>query len=200
MDLFFLLALALIASQLLRGPQRQRTALLARALAPYQIERLMESLIEGYLRAMGEAGGERRQQSLDFLHISETQLAEQFAQFAAAFGQLPAQQTLVSRLPIALPLLARLFPASGFDMRRLLDVHAQGIARAARNDAGLSPRDKAFTMTAELLLMQHSCHWFCKSHLVASARVLARHQSTHAQIVAAVSPQTRRDYLALVSR
>lgn len=67
----------------------------------------------------------------------------------------------------------------------------------ARNDAGLSPRDKAFTMTAELLLMQHTCHWFCKSKTVASARTLARHQTPHAQLVAAVSPETRAAYLAL---
>lgn len=198
MDFFLLLALILVAAQLVSRQQRQRIALLGSALKPYQIERLMESLIEGYLRAMGEKGDERRQQSLDFLHISETQLAEQFERFAADFQRQPEAQTRVSRLPLALPLAAQLFPQAGFDMRRILAVHARGIARAAHNDGALSPRDKAFTMTAELLLMQHSCHWYCKSKTVASARVFARHQTTYAQILDAVSPETRHDYLALV--
>jgi len=78
-----------------------------------------------------------------------------------------------------------------------LAIHASGIARAAGNQDGLAPRERAFVMTAELLLMQHSCHWFCKSKTVASARMLARHQTPHAQLVASVSPETRRAYLAL---
>jgi hypothetical protein len=52
-------------------------------------------------------------------------------------------------------------------------------------------------MTAELLLMQHTCHWFCKSRTVASARVMARHQTPYVQIVASVSPETRAAYMAL---
>ena len=53
-------------------------------------------------------------------------------------------------------------------------------------------------MSAELFLMQHTCHWFCKSKTVASARMMARHQTTYAQLVAAVSPETRRAYGNLV--
>ena len=53
-------------------------------------------------------------------------------------------------------------------------------------------------LQAELFLMQHSCHWFCKSKFVASARMLARHQTAHAQLVASVAPATRNAYCALV--
>jgi hypothetical protein len=58
----------------------------------------------------------------------------------------------------------------------------------------------AFTISAELFLMQHTCHWFCKSKTVASARVLARHKTTYEQLVAAVAPDTRAAYCALVGR
>jgi len=53
-------------------------------------------------------------------------------------------------------------------------------------------------MSAELFLMQHTCHWFCKSKVVASARMLARHQTAYAQLVASVAPATREAYTALV--
>ena len=59
-------------------------------------------------------------------------------------------------------------------------------------------RARAFMMTAELFLMQHTCHWYCKSKPVASARLLARHQTAYAQVIDAVDPATRRAYLALV--
>lgn len=199
MDSFVLLILVFVGLHLLnQKQQRQRIVLLAQHLQPYQIEQLMESLTQGYLRAMGEVDEARRQQVLDMLGISERQLAEQFARLADDFARLPEEQTRISRLPISLPFARQLFPAACFDMRRLLRLHAEGIARVARNDAGLSARDKAYQMTAEILLMQHSCHWFCKSLAVASARVLARHQTPHAQLIAAVSPQTRSAYQALI--
>ena len=62
---------------------------------------------------------------------------------------------------------------------------------------GRSPRDKAFTMSAELFLMQHTCHWFCKSKTVASARLMARHKTTYEQVLASVAPATRDAYRAL---
>ena len=198
MDFFLVLALAFTGTYLLNHQQqRRRIALLARHLQPYQIEQQMETLTQGYLRAMGEQDMERRLQVLGVLAPTETQLAEQFERFATDFRRVPAELARVSRLPLGLPFATQLFPAASFDMRALLDLHAQGIARALRNDAGLSPRDRAYTMTAELLLMQHSCHWFCKSKAVASARMLARHQTSHAQLVASVSPETRRAYVAL---
>ena len=176
MDFFLLLALGATGAYVLNHQQqRQRIALLARHLHPYQIERLMEQLTQGYLRAMGEQGDERRQQVLSLLAESETQLVEQFERFVDDFRRVPTALARVSRLPLGQPFATQLFPAASFDMRDALAVHAGGIARAARNQDGLAPRDHAFVMTAELLLMQHSCHWFCKSKTVASARMLARH-------------------------
>ncbi|AVP58594.1 hypothetical protein [Pulveribacter suum] len=200
MDPFLLVAFAATSAWLLNGQQqRRRIVLLGQQLAPYQIERLMQTLTQGYLRAMGEATPERRQQVLDVLATSETQLCEQFERFAAAFARLPAEDTRVSRLAFGLPFATQLLPAATFDMRELLAVHARGIAHTLRNEGGLGPRERAFAMTAELLLMQHSCHWFCKSRAVASARVMARHQTPHAQLVAAVSPGTRAPYLRLTT-
>jgi hypothetical protein len=49
-----------------------------------------------------------------------------------------------------------------------------------------------------MFLMQHSCHWFCKSKAVASARLLVRHKTSYEQVLASVAPETRRAYLALV--
>lgn len=51
---------------------------------------------------------------------------------------------------------------------------------------------------AELLLMQHSCHWFCRSKLVASARLLARHKTPYPKVLASVAPQSRQAYCKLV--
>ena len=198
MDFFLVLALGATGAYVLNHQQqRRRIALLARQLQPYQIERLMETLTQGYLRAMGEQGDERRQQVLSLLAESEVQLSEQFERFVDDFRRVPTALARVSRLPLGLPFATQLFPAASFDMRDALAVHAGGIARAVRNETGLAPRERAFMMTAELLLMQHSCHWFCKSKTVATARMLARHQTPHAQLVASVSPETRRAYLAL---
>ncbi|MFN7444734.1 MAG: hypothetical protein ACK5RC_06105, partial [Curvibacter sp.] len=98
------------------------------------------------------------------------------------------------------PYAARIVPRRTFARRQLLANHAEGIAAPAANGAPRSSRDKAYTMTAELLLMQHSCHWFCRSRAVATARVLARHQTHYAQVVESVSPQTRAAYLKLTGR
>ncbi len=177
--------------------QRRRIALLAHHLGHYQIEKLLETLTQGYLRALGESDAERRDQIWTLLNISEIQLSEQFQRFAAEFGRVDAQHARVSRLPVGLPFALQLFPAASFDMRQALTIHAQGIARVVRNEAARAPRDKAYMLTAELFLMQHTCHWFCKSRTVASARMVARHQTPHAQLVASVSPETRAAYTAL---
>lgn len=199
MDLFFLLFVGLIAAHWAKSQQqRQRILLLGRHLHPYQIEKHMEHLIQGYLRAMGEAQVERRAQVLATLEATEQQLHAQFERFVDDFRRLPAEQTRVSRLPLALPFALQLFPQATFDMREALAIHGRGIARALNNEEGLGPRDRAYVMVAELLLMQHSCHWFCQSFIVANGRVLARHQTDYRQIVHAVSPATRRAYQALI--
>ena len=177
--------------------RRQRTALLASQLRPFQIERLMQQLTEAYMRALGERDAERQNQVLQSQQAAEEQLAEQFQALAQAFAQLPAPQART--LKLAVPGIDKVLPQATFDTRRVLQVHAEGIARVVRNDAGLAPRERAFTLMAEMFLMQHSCHWFCRSKTVASARMLAQHQTHYAQALDAVSPTTRQAYLAVVN-
>lgn len=179
--------------------QRSRIMLLAQALHPYQIEKLMQGLIEGYLRAMGESQPERRAQVMTMLEISEVQLRTQLQRLADDFGRTPQARARVSRLAYGLPWATQLLPNLTFDMRRALIIHAHGFARAVDNAAALSTRDRAYVVTAELMLLQHTCHWFCKSRNVASARLMARHHTAWAQAIAAVTPETRKAYLALIS-
>jgi hypothetical protein len=55
-------------------------------------------------------------------------------------------------------------------------------------------------LTAEILLFQHTCHWFCRSKTVASARMLARHKTSHEQVLAAITPASLAAYQTLVQR
>lgn len=178
--------------------QQLRKTLLARQLQPFQIEKMMETLTEGYLRALGETDPERQNSIWSLLARTEEDLNVQFQHFALNFAQLDARLTRLSNWPLCVPYAEHMAPASVFDMRKVFSVHAHGITRAIENTAHYSAKDKAFTLTAELLLMQHSCHWFCKSKTVASARLLARHQTAYAQVLAAVSPETRQAYLQLI--
>lgn len=198
METLTLLTLILIGAWLVKSSeQRRRIALLGGQLGNYQIEKLMENLTDGYLRCLGEDDAERREQVWRLLDTTEQKLADQFRNFATEFARLPEQESRVSRLPVAIPYLQTLLPATTFDLRALFAIHARGIAAVAGNERGRTPRAKAFMMSAELFLMQHSCHWYCKSRSVASARLLARHQTSHAQVLDAVSPETREAYRAL---
>lgn len=199
MDLFVLAIFIATGTYLLNAKeQRKRIVLLGSHLAHYQIEKLMEALTDGYLRALGESTDERRDQIWRLLGTTELQLAEQFNRFAADFARVSETDARVSRLPVAFPFADKLLPALTFDMRRALAIHARGIAHVVQNTSHLSAKDRAYMMTAELFLMQHTCHWFCKSKAIATARMLARHQTPHEQLIASVSPETRKAYLALI--
>ena len=195
-----LATLAAVATWRLRSrDQGRRIALLGSHLGKYQIEKLLETVTQGYLRALGEPDPERRAQIWNLLGSAEEALSSQFERFADDFLKVDEADARVSTLPIYLPFAARLLPASTFDMREALAIHARGIADAIRGSSTVSARDRAFTVSAELFLMQHTCHWFCKSRTVASARMLARHKTSHEQLVASVSPQTRAAYFALLA-
>jgi len=203
MDIFTLAIIVTIAVYVLkRNDQRRRTRLLAEHLGRLQIEKLMGSLIEGYLRALGESDLQRRGQVWALLEGTEKSLAEQFQRFADDFARVDAEQVRVSTLPLALPYVERIYPQGSFDMREMVKIHARGMAAAqvfaAQGDE--ERRQRAFTLTAEIFLMQHSCHWFCKSLTVASVRLLARHQTSYEQVQAAVSPATRDAYLRLIGK
>jgi hypothetical protein len=199
MEIFVLAMLIAVVAYVLKArDSSRRIALLGSHLGKYQIEKLMESLTAGYQRALGETDAERRQQIWHLLDSTESKLSEQFSSFAAEFSTVPEQEARVSKLPVPIPFADRLFPAATFDLRKVLLVHAQGLSSAAQNSLQRTPKDKAFAMSAELYLMQHSCHWFCKSKTIASARMQMRHQTSYAQLLASVPAPTRRAYGALV--
>ncbi len=199
MDVFLIALLVAGGVHLLKSRwQARRVALLGSYLAPLQLEKLMENLTQGYLRAMGEADAERRAQIWGLLNSTEETLVSQVERLAHALPKEGPEQMRVSTLALALPFADQLFPSATLDLRAVMQVHAKGIAAVARNDAGLGSRDKAFMLSAELLLLQHSCHWFCKSRTVASARLLGRHQTSYEQVLRSVSPATRRAYQQLV--
>lgn len=197
LDIISLLAAAGFALHWLnQQDRRKRTALLASQLQPFQIERLMQQLTESYMRALGEADAERQSLVLLLQQDAEQQLVRQFQELARAFAQLPAPQART--LKLALPGIDKVLPQATFDARRVLQIHADGLERVVRNEAGLPLRDRAFTLMAEMFLMQHSCHWFCRSKTIASARMLAQHKTHYEQALAAVCPETREAYLAAV--
>ena len=88
-------------------------------------------------------------------------------------------------------------------MREMLQLHARGIAavvaQAPGGEEGMAQERKrqAYTVTAELYLLQHSCHWFCRSATVASVRLIALHQTSYEQVLEGVSPATRAAYRQL---
>ena len=199
MDLLTItLVFAAVSFVLRTGEQRQRIALLSSQLGPFKIEKLMERLHEGYQRALAETDPVRRAQIWPLQEANERELAGQFRRFAESFGQLDPASTRVNHNP--LPHAHRWLPgflAPGFDARELMRVHARGIERVVANEDQLSPSDRARTLLAEVYLMQHSCHWFCRSRSLASARLMARHKTTHAQALDTASPATRQAYGAL---
>ena len=198
MDIFMLAMLFAIGAYMLKSKyQRQRIALLSSHLGKFQIEKMMETLTEGYLRALGEPDTERRAQIFNLLGTTESSLCEQLHRLATDFSKVGEPDARVSKLPLAIPYADKLFPGATFDLRQALAIHAQGVARAVENDANRSAKARAFTVSAELFLLQHTCHWFCKSKTIASARMLARQKTAYAQLVASVDPATRKAYCAL---
>jgi hypothetical protein len=198
MDTFLLAAVAVAFGWALRTrEQRQRIALLASYLSRYQIEKHIETLTQGYLRALGEPDEARRAQIWQLLRSTEQALCGQLNRLAADFARADEEPTRVSKLPIYLPFATRLQGVT-FDLRQALALHARGLREAIEEREGVPAKDRAFAVSAELFLLQHTCHWFCKSRLVASTRLLGRHKTSYQQVVASVQPATRAAYAALV--
>jgi hypothetical protein len=195
--------LLLVVGFVVRGFQtrdeHRRMALLGAHLSQYQIEKLMATLTEGYMRALGETDPARQDQIWSMLTTAEAALGEQFQRFAADFAAVDATQARVSRLPVSIFYTGGLFPGATFDLRQAFAIHAKGMRQAATNSEQRAPKDKAFTLLAEMFLMQHTCHWFCKSKAVASARLVLRHQTPYAKVLESVAPATRQAYCALVA-
>jgi hypothetical protein len=194
------LILAFVGYSFQARDERRRIALLAHYLGQYQIEKLMETLTEGYMRALGEPDAARQAQIWSMLGSAETALCEQFQRFVADFARVDAAAAQVSKLPLSIFYTRKLFPGASFDLRKALGLHVHGISQAVNSSQPSDARDRAFTVLAEIFLMQHSCHWFCKSRSVASARLVLRHQTPYAKVLESVSPATRQAYCALIAR
>ena len=200
MDLIFVPALLFAALFFFnRQQQHQRIVWLAALLRPFEIEKLMEQLSTGYLRALDETDPARSEPIWNNLRGTEQRLGEQMGRLAEQAAREDAAQTRISRWPVAAALAARWLPTTTVDLRALLALHARGVAEALANPDALDRRDQAYRLSAELFLFQHSCHWYCRSQPVASARLVTRHQTPYAQVLQAVSASTREGYRALVA-
>ncbi len=200
MEIFVLtLILAFVGFTFQARDERHRIALLASYLEHYQLEKLMETLTEGYMRALAETDPVRQAQIWSMLGTAENALCEQFKRFVADFSRVDSHEARVSKLPLSIFYTGKLFPHSTFDLRKAFSIHARGIAEAVANTGQRHERDKAFTLLAEIFLMQHTCHWFCKSKAVASARLLVRHQTPYPKVVESVASATRNAYRALIA-
>ena len=200
MDLIFvLLPLAVMLVVWRRHDERKRVLLLGSHLKKYRIEQRMEQLTDGYLRAIGESDPARSEPVWQNLTGTEEALQTELQQLASDLQEVWDEHMRVSRWPMGIPRATRFFPQASFDFRTLVKLHAQGYSKALRNADGLDRRDRAYRITAELLLFQHSCHWFCRSKNLASARLRARHRTAYEQVLAAVSRATRAAYEQLVS-
>ncbi|HUH59142.1 MAG TPA: hypothetical protein VL001_03600 [Candidimonas sp.] len=189
--------LAVVAAwQMLRVRyQRTRIALLGRYLANLQLERHMETLTQGYIRAIREKDEARQLQVLETFHQTERAVAAQIQSLADAMQKDSTQATNVGALPFCVPYAERFFPAAMRDFRKLLHIHAVGLRHAVDNEECWDAKKRAYHLSAELYLFQHSCHWFCKSRGVANARLLLRHQVDHRKVLESVSAVTRSSYL-----
>lgn len=202
MDVVSLAMLLAVAVWWLKGQwQRKRIVLLAGYLGRYQIERQMEALMNGYLRAAGESDAERSLPIWRAQEATEAGLCQQFDRFAQDVAAMPAQEARVITQGLGLPWLDQWLPLPGFDVREMFRLHAQALRAACQhgeNDSAAQRRQQAYVMSAELLLMQHTCHWYCRSRALASARLLARHQTSYGQVVESVAPATRAAYERLL--
>lgn len=196
MDIALILLLTALGFQMLRVRyQRTRIAFLGQHLADLQLERHMETLTEGYTRAIHEKAEARQLQVLDMYAQTERSVASQVQSLATTMQNESSHATSMSALPFCVPYAERFMSATTRDFRKLLHIHAKGIRHVVDNEQGWDPKSRAYHLSAELYLLQHSCHWFCKSRTVADARLQMRHQATHQKVLESVSDVTRSAYL-----
>lgn len=175
--------------------QRRHIALLGSHLSGLQLERHMETLTQGYIRAISADTESRQLQVLETFAQTEHAVAAQMRTLAASMQKESEQDSGVSVLRACVPYMERFLPALTRDFRWLLQIHAEGLRLVVDNDKNLEPKDRAFCLSAELYLFQHSCHWYCKSRGVADARLLLRHKVDYQKVLDSVSDVTRSAYL-----
>ncbi|MDX3895452.1 hypothetical protein [Pusillimonas sp.] len=196
MDIVLILLTIVVAWRMLcLRYQRTHIALLGRHLSNLQLERHMETLTQGYSRAIHEETETRQLQVLDTFAQTERSVAAQVQSLANAMQKESSQAAGMGALPFCVPYAERFLPAPTRDFRALLNIHAAGLRHVVDNEGGWDPKGRAYHLSAELYLFQHSCHWFCKSRAVADARLALRHQVTHQKVLDSVSAMTRSAYL-----
>lgn len=196
MDLALTLLMAIVVWHMLRlRYQRAHIALLGQHLANLQLERHMETLTQGYARAIHEETQIRQHQVLESFAETERAVAAQVQSLAETMQKESAPITSLSALRICVPYVERFFAPLTRDFRELLHIHAAGLRYVVDNQESWDIKDRAFHLSAELYLLQHSCHWFCKSRNVADARLVMRHQVNHQKVLDSVSSVTRSAYL-----
>lgn len=200
MDIALTLLIVFAAWQFVRiRYQRTHIALLGRHLANLQLERHMETLTQGYLRAIREENESRQLQVLETYAQTERIVAGQVHTLATSVQKESREAASMSALAFCLPYAERYLPVLTRDFRELLLIHATGLRHVVDNVSGWDIKTRAFHLSAELYLLQHSCHWFCKSRAVADARLMLRHQVNHQKTLDSVSAVTRNAYLNWLS-
>lgn len=196
MDFFLSLLLAAIVWRVLcLRYQRSHIALLASHLSSLQLEQHMETLTQGYNRAIKEESESRQLQVFDMLGQTERSVASQVQTLANSLQKEEEAATAMVALPVCLPYVERFMPSLTRDFRALCRIHAAGMRHVVENSENWPVKDRAFHLAAELYLFQHSCHWYCKSRSVADARLMLRHQVDHKKVLDSVSDRTRSAYL-----
>lgn len=192
-----LLPLALVLQMIQIGQQRARIARLDVYLRRHPIEEPMAQLMTGLMAALDQPEAAQREAAWRALAPLEARLNQLLRRLALDIASLPEPLARLSRIPLGLP-WATQWGAQCVDLRKLIALHAHAIERACLHGVR-SPAQRAHTLLAELMLLQHTCHWYCRSQMVAGARLVARHHTSTAQVIDAVDGQTRRDYRALVA-
>lgn len=196
MSIALILLMVVVAWLMLRAHyQRVHIALLGRHLAGLNLERHMETLTQGYTRAINEETETRQIQVLETFAQTERTVATQVQTLADAMQKESAQAASMGTLPFCLPYVERFLPTVTQDFRELLHIHAAGLRYVVDNEGRWDAKSRAYHLSAELYLLQHSCHWFCKSRTVANARLALRHKVNQQQVLDSVSAVTRSAYL-----
>jgi hypothetical protein len=155
----------------------------------------METLTNGYTRAIHEKEETRQTQVLETFAQAERTMAAQVQSLADAMRKESSQAASMGTLPFCLPYIELFLPALTRDFRELLRIHAAGLRHVVDNEGGWDMKSRAYHLSAELYLLQHSCHWFCKSRTVADARLVMQHQVNHQKVLESVSDTTRAAYM-----
>ena len=196
MNAVYIALIVLAVWQILRAQyQRARIALLGRHLSQLQLERYMETLTQGYTRAIHEKEETRQLQVLETFAQTERAVAAHAQSLAESMQKESRQAASMGTLSFCVPYIERFLPGMTRDFRALLQIHAQGLRYVVNNEGQWDTKSRAYHLSAELYLLQHSCHWFCKSRTVANARLFVRHQVQHQQVLDSVSDFTRSAYL-----